>query len=296
MCDQFQSTHRGWRRACLVLLLCAGFTPGVPPSTPAHNILSEFIQHGVQLTVGAQHIDVTVDLTFFEEWSVRERKAMDADGSGEIIRVEIENYLKRLAPQLARQVKLRVAGRELALVPLYEAEVDLLGDHQVGPTHHRLRLFLFGPTPELRAGDELVIESSLWPEAKALATPQTEGRDGCKLTTLISVEAGLTNPPSQGEKRLFKFRCLQPPSPKVNPVNPPAANAGESAPGSRRPGKTGVAPVSISTFLVGSLSHLDRWLEPAPNSEPLMSQPGATRVLRRGRESAGNAWLQSPHL
>lgn len=212
MWDQFQIAHRGWSRAFLVLLLCASFRPGVPPSAQAHSILSEFIQHGVQLTVGTQHIDVTLDLTFFEEWSVRERKVLDADGSGDVIRSEIESYLKRLAPQLARQVKLRVAGRELALVPLYEPEIDLLGDNQVGPAHHRLRLFFFAPTPELRAGDDLLIESRLWPEAKALATPQSEGRDGCKLTTLISVDAGLTDPRSKGEERLFTFRCLVPPT------------------------------------------------------------------------------------
>lgn len=212
MWDQFQTARRGWRRACLVWLLCAGVALGATRSARGHNFLGEFIQHGIQLTVGAQHIDVTVDLTFFEEWSAREREAMDADGSGDITRVELENYLKRLAPQLARQVKLRVAGRELALVPLYEPEIDLLGDNQVGPAHHRLRLFFFAPTPELRAGDDLLIESRLWPEAKALATPQSEGRDGCKLTTLISVDAGLTDPRSKGEERLFTFRCLVPPT------------------------------------------------------------------------------------
>lgn len=212
MWDQFQTARRGWRRACLVWLLCAVVALGATRSAKGHNFLSEFIQHGIQLTVGAQHIDVTVDLTFFEEWSARERKAMDADGSDEISRTEIENYLKRLEPQITRQVKLRVAGRELALVTLYEPEIDLLGDNQVGSAHHRLRLFLFAPIPELRVGDELVIESGLWPEAKALATPQSEGRDGCKLTTSISVDSGLTTPRSEGEKRLFKFRCLQPPT------------------------------------------------------------------------------------
>lgn len=296
MSNHRHTAHREWSRARLVLLLCASFTPGGPPSTQAHNILSEFIQHGVQLTVSAPHVDVTVDLTFFEEWSVRERGAMDADGSGDITRVELENYLKRLAPQLARQVKLRVAGRELALVPLYEPEIDLLGDKQVGPAHHRLRLFFFAPTPELHAGDELVIESGLWPEAKALATPQSEGRDGCKLTTLISVDAGLTNPPSQGEKRLFKFRCQQPPSPKAKPGNPPAARAVESAPNPRQPGRTGVARASdIRDSVLGAgSSNWSKWLRPA--SKNVEMETGATPVLRCGTESAPNAWPRSPHL
>ncbi len=278
------------------MLLSASFALGATRSAQGHNFLSEFIQHGIQLTVGAQHIDVTVDLTFFEEWSVRERGAMDADGSGDITRVELENYLKRLEPQISRQVMLRVADRELALVPLYESEVDLLGENQVGPAHHRLRLFFFAPTPELRAGDELVIESGLWPEAKALATPQSEGRDGCKLTTLISVDAGLTNARSRGEKRLFKFRCLQPPSPKASPVNPPAARAVESAPSPRQPSGTGVAPVSdISRSVSGAdSSHLPKGATPAARNSKM--ETGATPVLRSGTESAPNAWPRSPHL
>jgi hypothetical protein len=200
------------------LLLCASVALGATRSAHSHNFLSEFIQHGIQLTVGAQHIDVTVDLTFFEVWSARERANMDADANGNITRGEQETYLKRLAPQLSRQVTLRVAGRELILVPLYEPEVDLLGDNQVGTAHHRLRLFFFAPTPELRAGDEIVIEASLWSAAKALATPQGEGRDGCKLTNLVSVDAGLTSPRASEEKRLFKFRCLVPPT-KAGPAN-----------------------------------------------------------------------------
>ncbi len=339
MWDQFQTARRGWRRACLVWLLCAGVALGATRSARGHNFLGEFIQHGIQLTVGAQHIDVTVDLTFFEEWSAREREAMDADDSGDITRVELENYLKRLAPQLARQVKLQFADRELALVPLYEPEIDLLGDNQVGPAHHRLRLFFFAPTPELRAGDELVIESDLWPEAKAIATPQSEGRDGCKLTTLISVDAGLTTfrseretsliqssriealdpgappPPAlapapsggeggrrpgegevHGRKRLFKFRCLQPPLPKASPVNPPAARAVESAPSPCQPSGTGVAPVSdISVSVLGAgSSHRTKWLMPPAGNVEM--ETGATPVLRCGTESAPNAWPRSPHL
>jgi len=228
MCDYFQTAHHGWRRARLVLLLCASLALGAPPSTPAHNFLSEFIQHGIQLTVGAQHIDVTVDLTFFEDWSARERGVMDADGSGNITRAEQVTYLKKLATQLSKQVTLRVADRELTLVPLYDPEIDLLGDNQVGPAHHRLRLFFFATTPELRAGDEIVIEDTLWPEAKALATPQTEGRDGCKLTTVVSVDANLASPRAQEEKRLFKFRCLQPPA-KASPANASSSRSGVAA-------------------------------------------------------------------
>jgi len=103
---------------------------------------------------------------------------MDTDTNGHITRPELESYLKQLAPRLSRQVKLRVAGRELPLVPLYDPEVDLIANDQTGPGHHRLRLCFFAPTPPtLRAGDEIVVEDSLWPGAKILGTVQAEGRD-----------------------------------------------------------------------------------------------------------------------
>jgi len=164
------------------------------------------------MKVSAQHIDVTVELTFFEEWSARERKVMDADAGGTISRTEQEAYLKQLAPKLSQQVKLCVNGNESTLVPLYDPEVDLLGNTTVGPAHHRLRLFFFTPTPELHANDEIEIEVSLWPEAKALTTPQSEGRDGCKLINLALVDPRLSSLRAQEEKRFFKFRCLRPPT------------------------------------------------------------------------------------
>jgi len=229
MCDTFQAAHGRWSKVRLTLLLCAITALGAPRPAEAHNFLSEFIQHGIRLTVGAEHVDITVDLTFFEEWSARERAVMDADGSGNITRTELESYLNKLAPQLSRQIGLRVAGRELTLIPLYDPEVDLLADDKVGSSHHRLRLFFFVSTPGLAAGDEIVIEDRLWPEAKALATPQIEGRDGCKLTTLVAVDAALATARSQEEKRLFKFRCLQPPNKPAESMNNPTRSAAKVA-------------------------------------------------------------------
>jgi hypothetical protein len=199
------------RRAWPARLLLVGFLIGLRQSAGAHDLLTNYVQHSVHLTVGARHLDLTLDLTFFEEWSARERGTMDADGSGRIGRPELEAYLKQRASELSMQVKLRVAGRDLRLAPLYDPEVDLLANDQTGPGHHRLRLFFFAPTPTLRADDEIVVEDRLWPEAKLLGTVQAEGRDGCTLTTEIKV-----NPRSPSarldEARRFNFRCLKPPA------------------------------------------------------------------------------------
>lgn len=183
----------------------------LPLCGAAHDVLTNFVQHNVHLSLDAHHLDLTVDLTFFEEWSARERKAMDADANGRITRAELGAYLKNIAPQLSKQLGLRIAGRESLLVPLYDPEIDLLGNDSTGHAHHRLRLFYFTSTPSsLRSGDEIVVEDRLWPEAKALVTLQAEGRDGCVVQTETSDDPGfLSTRPS--EARLCRFRCLKPP-------------------------------------------------------------------------------------
>jgi hypothetical protein len=205
-------------------LLFAGMVVCLQHLAAAHDLYAAYIQHSIRLTVGARYSDVEVDLTLFEEWSARERAAMDADSDGRITRSEVESYVKKLAPELARQVKLRVSGQELSLVPLYAPEVDLLGNEHAGPAHHRLRLFFFAPTPTtLRTDDEIVVEDCLWPMAKALGRLQAEGRDGCALETGKPSDPGLS-PTSAGEARLSKARCLKPPKAEADrPTSSPAS-------------------------------------------------------------------------
>jgi len=207
----------GWGKARPCLCLLAGLLVAAPRIAPAHDTLGSCVQHAVHLAVGAQHIDVTLDLTFFEAWSASERAAMDADSNGVITRSEQEAYLKRIGAGLCKQVKLFVAGRELPLAPLYDPEIDLLANNRVGPAHHRLRLFFFVTTPAgLRAGDEIVVEDRLWPQAEILATPRVEGRDGCRLATERPADAALV-PGKADEPGRIIFKCLRPPSTKPAP-------------------------------------------------------------------------------
>jgi hypothetical protein len=195
-------------------LLLIGMAISLGPPATAHDLFAKYVQHSLSLSVGDRYTDLELDLTFFEEWSARERAAMDADANGRITRSEVEAYVKQLAPELARQVSLRVAGHELALAPLYAPEVDLLGNNQVGPAHHRLRLFFFAPTPTaLRAKDDILIEDRLWPTARGLGTLQAEGRNDCVLETERARDPGFA-PVRPGEARLFKAQCLKPPKAK----------------------------------------------------------------------------------
>lgn len=221
-CDRPTITWPAW-------LLVAGVAISLHHRAAAHDLFTAYIQHRVSLTVGARYSDVEIDLTFFEEWSARERAVMDADANGRITRAEVESYLKERAPELAREVKLRVAGHELALVPLFAPEVDLLGNDRTGPAHHRLRLFFFAPTPTpLHAADEIVIEDRLWPTANALGMLQVEGRDGCSLETGKTSDPGLASARAD-EARLFKARCLKPPKAKADEPAVSRANPNPTA-------------------------------------------------------------------
>ncbi len=210
--NSFQGGRGRRRSVWLAVLLLAGVVIGLRRDAAGHDLLAAYVRHSVHLVVGARHIDLTLDLTFFEEPSARERMVMDADANGHITRSELESYVRQLAPQLAEQVDLRVAGRDLPLVPLYNPEIDLLGNNKVGLARHRLRLFFFASTPTaLRADTEMVVEDRLWLDTRALGTLQAEGRDGCALEPEKTSDPSFA-PASGDEGRLFKVRCLKPPT------------------------------------------------------------------------------------
>lgn len=173
--------------------------------------------------MGARDVDVTVQLTFFEDGSAHEREHMDANGDGRISLAETETYLKALAPKLTSAVRLRIGDAPVALTELYAPELDLLDNDRVGPGHHQLTLHLFGRTPtKLATGASVVVEDRLWPGVRALGTLQVRGKDGCQLEALP--QSDLVFPPARnGEARQFKARVQAPPRPVADkPAASPA--------------------------------------------------------------------------
>ncbi len=211
-------------RAALLRQACGGLC-GLLPLLLAltgrgHDILAGFLQHQVVLSLGAEHLDVTVHLTFFEDGSEHERVHMDEDQDGRLSREETWAHLKRLEPELARAVSLRAAGKAVALIPLREPELDLLGSARTGRWHHRLSLYYFAATPaDLAAGTELVVEDRLWPTLRAVGLFHVSGRDGARLEAVPLPDAWL--PPARHEEpRLFKARVVVPPRPPPDPPRP----------------------------------------------------------------------------
>lgn len=177
----------------------------------AHDLFTAYIQHRVAIEVGAKHLDVTLQLTFFEDSSEHEREHLDTNHDGRVSRAEIESGLKAAAPEFAKAVKLRVAGQPVELTPLFDPALDLLGNDRVGRGHHQLTLRFFAPMPaDLAAGAEIVVEDRLWSETRALGAVQAEGEDGWRLEAVARGDPAFP-PARDGEAREFKARVVAPP-------------------------------------------------------------------------------------
>jgi hypothetical protein len=179
--------------------------------TVAHDSYSSYIQHRVVLAPGAKYLDVTVVLTFFEEWSLRERRQMDSDQDGRITRAEREGYLKKLSSELPKRIRVQAAGHPLALATLYEPQLDLLQSDQAAPGHHQLTLSFFAPWPAApKAGDVFLVEDALWPDAQSFGSFQVKGRDGSAWASEKPWETSLDRT-AQG-KLTLRIKCLRVPS------------------------------------------------------------------------------------
>lgn len=155
----------------------------------AHDLLAEYVHHRIKVSAVAEHLDLTLELTFFEEGSRAERVRMDADRNGRIDRTELEAYAGSLAADVGSRVRWFAGEVPMPLVPLYAPEVDLLGDDRVGRMHHRLTLRFFCRLPHaLKPGVALVVEDGLWPGWPAVGVLQASD-DGKKTEGILRAKA-----------------------------------------------------------------------------------------------------------
>jgi len=193
-----------------VLFLVGGFCGERAAS--AHALFMSYVQHRTAITVGPANIDITIELTFFETRSISERRRMDADADGTITVGEIQSYLARIADSLDGGIGLRIAGRPVAVMPLYQPEVDLLGVDQVAPCHHVLRLFYFARTPDwLAPGSQIVIDDGLWQHTARIGSLEITGQGGFRIAGPTGAESR-SDADGTGRPLVMSASCLAVPA------------------------------------------------------------------------------------
>lgn len=207
----WSSTEPPSRRACRLAFVLALFA-AFPAAGRAHDEFERFVQHRVTVEVKSGHLDITVELTFFETWSGTERAAMDADRDGRITPTETAAYAKALGARLAGSVEATLEGRPLPVLALRDPEVDLLGEDRVVPSHHRLRIACFAPLPAPRPLSAVVrVEERLWPKADTLVQFIPRASEGATLEPGTAVQ-GLQHA-EPGRPHVLVLNCAWPSEP-----------------------------------------------------------------------------------
>ena len=164
------------RGIILAGLLC--WTAAGVERLPGHGVLRRVVQHHIVASIGASHLDVTVELTFHSVFAQRERLRLDADGDGLIQAEEAQRYLDEIPGSLETGLRLTVGDREIDLTTLHPPELDLLENEAAGAHPLRVRAYYVAKLDErLRRAGPVDLEDQLWPEAPALCSLEVRNQE-----------------------------------------------------------------------------------------------------------------------
>ena len=157
------------RGIILAGVLC--WTAAAVERLPGHGVLGRVVQHHIVATIGASHLDVTVELTFHSVFAQRERRRLDADRDGLIQEGEAQRYLDEILGGLETGLRLTAGDREIDLTTLHSPELDLMGNEAAAAHPLRVKAYYVArlEDPVRRAGPA-DLEDQLWPEAPALCS------------------------------------------------------------------------------------------------------------------------------
>lgn len=154
------------RVGVLAACLAAGFAFA---EADAHPSLEHYLQFNAKSVFHEDLLDTYFDIGFNGERAQAERQAMDADADGSIGAEESADYLLKLESGLPKLLRMRLDGAFLALMPLYDAELDFAEEKLVGAFPFTLRLSFFARVPRLsRPPRQLVADISFFPDTPAL--------------------------------------------------------------------------------------------------------------------------------
>lgn len=144
---------------------------------PGHGVLGRVVQHHIVATVGASHLEVTVEVTLHSVFAQRERRRLDADGDGLIRAEETRRYLDEILGSLEAGLWISAGKREINLTTLHPPEVDLLQNEAAGAHPLRVRVHCVVRLDDrVRRAGLVELENRLWPEAPALSSLEVRNR------------------------------------------------------------------------------------------------------------------------
>ena len=145
---------------------------------PGHGVLGRVVQHHIVATVGASHLDVTVELTFYSVFAQRERRRLDADRDGLIQEGEARRYLDQILGSLEAGLWMTSGDREIDFTTLHPPELDLMGNEAAAAHPLRVRASYVARLDErLRRAGPVDLEDQLWPEAPALCSLEVRNQE-----------------------------------------------------------------------------------------------------------------------
>ena len=145
---------------------------------PGHGVLGRVVQHHIVATVGASHLDVTVEVTFHSVFAQRERRRLDADRDGLIQEGEARRYLDQILGSLEAGLWMTSGDREIDFTTLHPPELDLLENEAAGAHPLRVRAYYVAKLDErLRRAGPVDLEDRLWPEAPAVCSLQVRSQE-----------------------------------------------------------------------------------------------------------------------
>lgn len=156
----------------------------------AHEELSRVVQHSAAFSLGTEHIDVTVRLSFHGVLALAERSRMDSDGDGELTHEERRAYLVALRDTSAEAAQCYEDGVKLPTMPLHEPKIDLQDDWTRSATPLVIEITYFARrTGGSGMQRDYVFEEWLWASAPAICVSAATCAEGMRSVLALPARA-----------------------------------------------------------------------------------------------------------
>ena len=177
------------------------------PVAFAHPELGDYLKHRIVLSAKADHIDLTVEITFDAGRSYEERQKIDADKDGKFSRAEREVYFAQIDSAAGKQLQLVVNGKARNLVPLFDPELDLFDSRDVERHPHVLRLSYFAEV-KCAPGDVVTVVDNLWPDNPAIMLAEAQEEEVIRATPRQSNAPGVAGSAPAAREVVFDISRL----------------------------------------------------------------------------------------